>query len=56
MNGDDTRHSLAREAELITDPDRLAEQEALNGLRQFDAVVELIEYYKDPDRPFRFRP
>jgi len=56
LNGDDTRHSLARESELITNPDRLAEQEALNGLRQFDAVVELVEYYQDPDRPFRFRP
>jgi Fic family protein len=51
-----TRHSKAREAELITDPDLLAQREALNGLRQFDAVVEMIEHFLQPDRPFRFRP
>lgn len=53
---DELRHSLARDAELITDPDLLAEQEALNGLKQFDAVVEMVEYFLDPDRKFRFRP
>ena len=52
---EDTRHSRARDAELITDPDKRAAQEALNGLRQFDAVVEMIEYFSHPDRPFRFR-
>ena len=56
MSSDDTRHSHAREVELITDPDRLAAREALNGLRQFDAVVEMVEYYLHPDRPFKFRP
>jgi hypothetical protein len=39
---------LAREAELITDPDLLAEREGLNGLRQYDAVVEIAEYYQHP--------
>ncbi len=53
---DPTRHSRARDAELITDPDLLAEREALNGLRQFDAVVEMVEYFQHQDRPFRFRP
>jgi Fic family protein len=53
---DELRHSRARDAELITDPDLLAEQEALNGLRQFDAVVEMVEYFLHPDRKFRFRP
>jgi len=53
---DPTRHSRARDAELITDPDLLAEREALNGLRQFDAVVEMAEYFQHDDRPFRFRP
>jgi Fic family protein len=53
---DATRHSKARDAELITDPELLAQQEALNGLRQFDAVVEMVEYFLHPDRPFRFRP
>ncbi|MDP9053569.1 MAG: Fic family protein [Acidobacteriota bacterium] len=53
---DPPRHSKAGEAELITDPDSLAEREALNGLRQFDAVVEIVECFQDEDRPFRFRP
>jgi Fic family protein len=55
---DDTpiRHSQAREVELISDPDLLAEREALNGLRQFDEVVGIIEYFQDKERPFRFRP
>ena len=53
---DPTRHSRAREAELITDPEKLAEREAFNGLRQFDAVVEIVEYFQHEDRPFRFRP
>lgn len=56
MTTDSTRHSHAREVELITDPDELAAREALNGLRQFDAVVEMVEYHVHPDRPFRFRP
>lgn len=56
MSTDQTRHSQARDAELITDPDELARQEARNGLRQFDAVVEMVEYFLHPDRPFRLRP
>jgi Fic family protein len=56
LNADDTRHSQALEAELIQDPDQLAQQEAANGLRQFDAVVEMVEYHLNPERPFRFRP
>jgi Fic family protein len=56
LSGDQTRHSEAKEAELITDPDQLAKQEALNGLRQFDAVVEMVESFSHPERPFRFRP
>ena len=53
---DPTRHSRARDAELITDPEQLAEREALNGLRQFDAVIEIVEYFQHEDRSFRFRP
>ena len=53
---DQTRHSLARDAELIKDPVELAKREALNGLRQFDKAVEMVEYHLDPQRPFRFRP
>jgi Fic family protein len=50
------RHSKAFEAELITDPDALARREARNGLRQYDEVLALIEYFMHPDRPFRLRP
>jgi Fic family protein len=56
LSGDDTRHSHARDVELITDADLLAEQEARNGLEQFDAVVEMVEYFLHPDRSFRLRP
>lgn len=50
------RHSQALEAELISDPDEKARQEAKNGLRQFDTAVEQIEYSLQPDRPFKLRP
>jgi Fic family protein len=54
---DKTRHSRALEAEIISDPDQRARQEALNGLKQFDAVVEMVETFLDPQRqPFKFRP
>jgi Fic family protein len=53
---DDVRHSQASEAELITDPAEKALREAQNGLKQTARVLEMIEYYLDPDRPFRFRP
>jgi len=54
---EDTRHSRALEAEIISDPDLLARQEALNGLKQFDVVLQMIETFLDPDRhPFKFRP
>ena len=56
MTVDETRHSHALDAELITDPVERAEREALNGLRQFDAVVEMVEHFLQPERPFRFRP
>jgi fido (protein-threonine AMPylation protein) len=56
LTGDETRHSHARDAELIQDPVLLAEREALNGLRQFDTVVQMVEYHLHPERPFRFRP
>jgi Fic family protein len=56
LSTDNTRHSQSRDAELITDPEELARQEARNGLRQFDAVVEMVEYFLHPERPFRLRP
>jgi Fic family protein len=52
-----TRHSRAFDAEIISDPELRARQEALNGLRQFDAVIRMIETFVDPERqPFKFRP
>ncbi|HEX5236626.1 MAG TPA: Fic family protein [Silvibacterium sp.] len=51
-----TRHSEAREVELITDPGELAKREALNGLKQFDAVVEMAEYFLQKEHPFKLRP
>jgi len=53
---EDERHSRALDAELITDPDLKAQREVSNGLRQFDAVAEQIEYWIDPEHPFKFRP
>ena len=55
MNADDERHSRAFDAELIRDPVELAKREARNGLRQFDAVVEIIDYWLQPDVVFRLR-
>jgi hypothetical protein len=53
---DQSRHSRALEADIISDPDLLAKQEALNGLKQFDAVLQMIEAFLDPQRqPFKFR-
>jgi len=56
MDADAERHSRALEVDLIADPEERARQEARNGLRQFDEVVEQIEYWLQPDRPFRLRP
>jgi Fic family protein len=53
--GDNIRHSSALKADLITDPDEKAAQEARNGLRQIDAVTEIVESYTEPDRPFKLR-
>lgn len=52
----DDRHSQALEAELIHDPNELARQEARNGLRQFDAVMEMVDHFLQPERPFKLRP
>jgi Fic family protein len=54
---DQTRHSRAFDAEILKDPEERARREALNGLRQFDAVIKMVETYLDPERqPFKFRP
>lgn len=57
MSPESQRHSRALKVELITDPTEKAKQEARNGLRQFDYVIEGIEYWLQPERrPFRLRP
>ena len=51
----ETRHSRALEPELITDPQRKAEAEALNGLRQYDfAVKSVLQAFER--QPFKLRP
>ncbi len=52
----DERHSHALDAEIITDPALKAQKEVSNGLKQFDAVAEQIEYWNHPERPFKLRP
>ena len=52
---DTERHSRALDAELITDPDLKAKKEVSNGLKQFDAVAEQVEYWSHPERPFKLR-
>lgn len=53
---DIVRHSQAEIVELITDPIRLAEQEARNALLQWERVEELVLAGLYGDRPFKFRP
>jgi Fic family protein len=49
------RHSSAFDVELISDPDERAAREASNGLRQIDAVIEMVEFHIQPERPFKLR-
>jgi Fic family protein len=53
---DQDRHSRALEAELVSDPEEKARVEALNGVKQFDAVTEMIDFFSDPEREFKLRP
>jgi len=53
---DEERHSKALEIELTSDPTEKARREAENGLRQFDEVLEQINYWLEPERPFKLRP
>lgn len=50
------RKSDAAPPTIITDKEELARQEAENGLRQFDAVVETVELYRTEKRAFKLRP
>jgi Fic family protein len=57
MSSDEqTRHSKALEAEIVSEPDEIAKIEARNGVRQFDAVTDMIENFSDPERKFKLRP
>jgi Fic family protein len=53
---DETRHSRALDAQIITDPDELAQKESFNVIEQFRAVADMVEAYLQPDRPFKLRP
>jgi Fic family protein len=55
MASADDRHSRADAAELIKDPDERARREASNGLRQIDRVNEMVEYWLQPEHPFKLR-
>ncbi len=55
MRDPDDRHSRALDAELITDEVLKAKQEARNGLKQFDTVIEMVDYWLQPERAFRLR-
>lgn len=54
MGGD--RESKGSEPLLLTDPDEIAKQEAENAIRQFDAVLDLIDEVARDGRPFKLRP
>jgi Fic family protein len=56
MSEEQERHSQALEPALVSDPDEIARIEARNGVRQMDAVTEMIEYYSHPERQFKLRP
>ncbi len=56
MSEEQERHSHALEPALVSDPDEIARIEAHNGVRQIDAVTEMIEHFSDPERKFKLRP
>jgi Fic family protein len=53
---DETRHSKALEAQIITDSDELARKESFNTVAQYRAVEAMVETFLDPERPFKLRP
>ncbi len=50
------RHSKAAAQDLVTDPAERARLEALNGLKQFDLVLETIAASTKPGARFRLKP
>jgi len=49
------RDSEAEEPPLIEDEDERAKREAENAIRQFDAVLDLIDTVERDERPFKLR-
>jgi Fic family protein len=56
MSAEDERHSKAFDAELIADPVERAKREARNGLKQYDHVIQAIDYWLNSDQRFKLRP
>jgi Fic family protein len=54
MGGD--RESVGSEPELLSDPDEIARREAENAVRQFDAVLDMIDLVAREGRSFKLRP
>ncbi|MBO6944978.1 Fic family protein [Altererythrobacter sp.] len=50
------RESVGAEPSLLTDPEEIAKREAENAVRQFDAVLDLIDEVARDGRKFRLRP
>lgn len=50
------RKSKAASPVIIADPEERARKEVLNGLHQFDAVLAMVEQYRDEKREFKLRP
>lgn len=50
------RESVGAEPSLLTDPEEIARQEAQNAVKQFDAVLDLIDQVARDGRVFRLRP
>lgn len=55
-NERDRRDSRALEPELISDPQEKAAAEARNGLRQYDAAVNVVQSALDRGGAFKLRP
>ena len=53
---DETRHSRALEAQIVSDPNEPARKESFNVVEQFRAVADMVETYLKPERPFKLRP
>ena len=53
---DETRHSKALDAQIITDPEELARKESFNVVEQYRAVADMVESFLEPERPFKLRP